>query len=188
MKRWFIALALVVAGSANAWTAEGYNQAMRSTIAEMDAHYTEEMKKVYSSQELQTKEKKANAASIQAKWTAHREQVIRDMRQVATELKAYEERQLNSSIRIRAKLQQTLGEIQQWRNAELGRIQTLPLSGEEKARKRLEINQAADARSKQITISATTHEAALRKLNDRADRPMFSVKQETSSFALNHIK
>lgn len=188
MKQWFIALSLVVAGSVNAWTSEGYGKEIRSTVAEMDAHYTQEMKAVYASGHIDIPEKKLTAAAIQKKWTAQRSQVVRDMQQIQVELKSYEERQLNSSVRIRAKLQQTLGEIQQWRNSELGRIQTLTLSIEEKARGRREVNNAADARSNQIQVSAAAQEQALRKLNDRADKPMFSAKQEISSFALQHKK
>ena len=181
-------MALIVSGSAYAWTSDGYGNEMRSTIAEMDAHYTQEMKTVYADASQEPREIKMRAAAIQAKWAAQREKVVREMRQVYAELKSYEDRQLNSSIRIRAKLQQTLGEIQQWRNLELGRIQTLVISADEKSRKRLEVNQAADARSKQIQTSAFAQEAALRQLNERADKPMFSAKQEVSSFALKHSK
>jgi predicted Zn-dependent protease len=110
------------------------------------------------------------------------------MRQVHTELKVYEDRQLNSSIRIRAKLQQTLGEIQQWRNMELGKIQNLDISVEEKTRRRFDINNGADARSSQIKVSAISQEDALRKLNERADRQLFSVKKDVSSFALKYQK
>lgn len=181
-------LALVVASSANAWTTDGYNQEMRATIAEMDAHYSKEMTTAYGESGREPRDIKAKAAAIQAKWTVHREQTVRDMQQIAVELKSYEDRQLNSSIRIRAKLQQTLGEIQQWRNLELGRIQTLSLPAEEKAKKRLEVNHAADARSSQIQHSAVAQEAALRQLNERADKQMFATKQEVSSFALKYPK
>lgn len=188
MKRWFIALALVVASSAYAWTTEGYDKEMRATIAELDAHYSQEMKTAYALQDRAPKDIKAAADAVQAKWSAHRQQVVRDMTQVHAELKVYEDRQLNSSIRIRAKLQQTLGEIQQWRNLEMGRIQTMAISADEKTRKRLEVNHAADARSSQIQASAVAQENSLRQLNARADKQMFSVKQEVSSFALQHKK
>ena len=179
---------LVSVGSANAWTSDGYGDEMRATITEMDAHYSEAMKTVYAESIQEPRDIKARAAAIQLKWTSHREKVVREMRQVYSELKSYEERQLNSNIRIRAKLQQTLGEIQQWRNLELGRIQTLVISADAKANKRMEIDKIADAQSKQIQMSAITQEIALRQLNERADRQMFSAKQEVSSFALKHSK
>lgn len=188
MKRWFIAFSLVVVGSVHAWTAEGYDKEIRSTIAEMDAHYTQEMKAVYISGNIDILEKKVTAAAIQKRWTAQRLQVVSDMQNIQVQLKSYEERQINSSIRIRAKLQQTLGEIQQWRNSELGRIQTLTLPTEEKARERREVNNVADARSNQIQVSAVAQEQALRKLNERADKRMFSAKEEISFFALQQKK
>lgn len=187
MKRWFALLLLLVVGLAHAWTAEEYAKTMRTTVSEMDAYYTAQMQAVYSDQALQNHEKKAKAAGIHAKWTAHRTQVVQDMQKVQTELKSYEDRQLNSSVRIRARLQQTLGEIQQWRNAELGRLQTQALTPEEKTRKRLEINQASDARSRQVQASAKNHEDMLRQLIARAEQPMFVLpSSDTSAFALKH--
>jgi hypothetical protein len=184
MKRWLITFSLIFAGSALAWTTEGYEREMRSTIAEIDAHYSQDVKTAYSSNGNDPRSIK----EIQVKWADQREKVLREMRQVHTELKVYEDRQLNSSIRIRAKLQQTLGEIQQWRNMELGKIQNLDISVEEKTRRRFDINNGADARSSQIKVSAISQEDALRKLNERADRQLFSVKKDVSSFALKYQK
>lgn len=188
MTKWLPVLFLVAAGSVNAWTSEGYDKEIRSTVAELDAHYTQEMKVVYASGKMAAMEKKSTAAAIQKNWSAQRVQVISDMKSIQAELKVYEDRQLNSSIRIRAKLQQTLGEIQQWRNSELGRIQTLSLSTEAKSKDRLSVNNAADARSNQIQVSAIAQEKALKQLNDRADTPMFSAKHDVSSFALTHAR
>lgn len=186
MKRWFALLLFLVVGVAHAWTAQEYSKTMRATVSEMDAYYTAQMQNVYNDQALQNHEKKTKAASIHAKWTAHRTQVVQDMQKIQGELQSYETRQLNSSVRIRAKLQQTLGEIQQWRNAELGRLQNQTLTAEEKTRKRLEINQAADARSRQVQSSAKTHEDALRQLVARVEQPMFVPPSDASAFALKH--
>ncbi len=186
MKRWLALLLLVAMGTAHAWTAQEYAKTIRTTVSEMDAYYTAQMQGVYNEQALQNHEKKAKAAGIHAKWTAHRAQVVQDMQKVQAELQVYENRQLNSSVRIRAKLQQTLGEIQQWRNAELGRLQTQALTDEEKTRKRLEINQASDARTRQVQISARTHEDALRQLIARVEQPMFVPPSDASAFALKH--
>ena len=186
MKHWFVLLLFLVVGSAHAWTGDEYAKTMRTTVSEMDAYYTAQMQSVYSDPALQNHEKKTKAAGIHAQWTSHRAKVVQDMQKLQAELKSYEARQLNSSVRIRAKLQQTLGEIQQWRNAELGRLQNQTLTPEEKTRKRLEVNEASDARSRQVQASAKSHEDALRQLIGRVEQPMFVPPSDTSAFALKH--
>lgn len=165
-----------------------YEKDIRATIAQMDTHYTNKIKALYASEELDIAQKKKQGASIQTQWNQHRADVYREMTSIHAELKSYEDKQLNTSMRIRAKLQQTVGEIQQWRNAEVGRLNMGSGSEEEKARKRLEINRAADARTRQVHESAAVHEKALRELNARAEKSMFSPDSDSTSFALKHAK
>lgn len=188
MKRWIIGLLLVAASSAYAMNSANYEKDIRETITKIDAHYTNKIQTLYASDSLDIVQKKKQGAAIQTQWNQHRADVYREMTQIHTELRSYEDKQLNTSMRIRAKLQQTVGEIQQWRNAEVGRLNTGSGSEEEKSRKRLEINRTADEKTRQIHASAAAHETALRQLNARAEKPMFTPDSDGSSFALQHPK